>query len=109
MKAMKNEYYYLQLEGDYYYGQGDKKITFLINNKVFQTSKSNVIYVTEKDKQGNFTFLMKFTKYELARMTKATNVIFDIRPGFGTEFVKPKNPYPPSTISIRQAVRVFRG
>jgi hypothetical protein len=109
MKSMKKEYYYLHLEGGYFYKQGDKKITFLINDKIFITSKSNLIYVTEEDKQGNSSFLMKFTKNELHRLTKATNIIFDVRPGFGTEFVKPKNPYPPSKIEIKEVVSVFRG
>lgn len=107
MKTMKKETYFLRLEGDYAYKEGDKKITFLINGKVFETLKSNLVYMTEKDKNGNYSFLMKFSQKELDRMTKATNIIFDIRPGFGTEFVKPKNPYPPSTVEIREVVRVI--
>lgn len=101
---MKKEIFYLNLVGDYALKQGSPTITFLINQNIFETSTKNVIYMTETAKKGVFEFLIKFSSTELKKLQKTTGIVFDIRPGFGTEFVRPKNPYPPSTIEIRNIV-----
>ncbi len=101
---MKKEIFYLSLVGDYSYQKGSPKVTFLINKKIFETSTRNVVYMTQTEDKEVFEFLLKFSSAELKKLQKTTDIVFDIRPGFGTEFVKPKNPYPPSTIEIKSVV-----
>lgn len=103
---MNKETYFLQLSGEYAYKEGDKNIKFIIEGKEFITLKSNVVYILEQDKKGQFKFLMKFSSKEYKRLTTVTGKTFDPRPGFGTEYVKPRNPPPPDDINVVEAVRI---